>query len=154
MLPGDLEEDMDGFFRIRRVMYPDAVTSDLEDKTADILVQVGDHIRFNRVGTLAALLVIRDRRESFKAANSPPLGIPIQGNLQIFVRQGAADAGSKTLWCAPVIQNLCNMNDPLRRLCSPLQAALMCIRQPVSQTTMVGKRFYLGSRSCASGIQL
>ena len=99
VLPGDFEEDMDGFFCIGGAMNPDAIAGDLGDKAAEVFIQVGDHIRFDGVGAPAALLVIRDGGESLQPANRPALGVPIQGNLQVLVCQGLADAGAESL-CA------------------------------------------------------
>jgi hypothetical protein len=91
----DLEKDPDGRFGIFSPVNLETIPRDSIDETAEVFIQVVDDLSLDGVGTPAAILEIRDGRKGCKTTNGPALSIPIQGNLQVFIRQGLADAGAE-----------------------------------------------------------
>jgi hypothetical protein len=83
-------------------MDMDTIRRDLSNEPAEIFIQMGNNVCFYGVGTSPAILVIRDGGESLKATNRSALSIPVQGDLQVFIRNGLADAGTEI----PVIHRL------------------------------------------------
>lgn len=97
VLPGDFEEDMNGLLGVRGAMDPNAIVCDPGDELMQVFVQMSDHVRLDGVSALPALLIVGDGRESLKPADHPAQGIPIQGGLQVLIRQGLANACAESV---------------------------------------------------------